>query len=276
MKNNQGKLFLIPTPIGNLLDESQRAINALNSVDYIACEDTRNTQKLLQLLNIKNKTISCHEFNELEITKKIIFDILEGKNVGYCSDAGLPCISDPGYILVKEAIKNNIVIEPIPGPNAGLTALIASGFPTSSFEFIGFLDPQISKKEATLAGLLEKGGTFIVYESPHKIEQTLKSMQKVFGNIDICIARELTKLHEDFLRFNLSSYKDYLPSLIGEMVIIFFICKKEDILSKEDILDKFNKLTNEGLSEKDAIKAISILFKSKKNYIKDIIIASKN
>ena len=101
-------------------------------------------------------------------------------------------------------------------------------------------------------------------------------MQKVFGNIDICIARELTKLHEDFLRFNLSSYKDYLPSLIGEMVIIFFLNKKEDILSKEDILDKFNKLTNEGLSEKDAIKAISILFKSKKNYIKDIIIVSKN
>ena len=140
MNQNNGILYLIPSPIGNLSDMSKRSIEVLNMVDLIYCEDTRNTQKLLNLLNIKKKTISCHEHNEKEMSFKLISLLKEGHNIAYMSDAGYPAISDPGEILVKKAIENNIKIVPLPGPNAGLTALIASGLDISHFYFYGFLD----------------------------------------------------------------------------------------------------------------------------------------
>lgn len=199
MTLNKGTLYLVPTPIGNIEDISERAKKVLSSVDYIACEDTRVTSKLLSLLNIKNKTFSCHEHNEIIASKKIIEDLKMGLNIAYSSDAGSPCISDPGEILVKKAIENNIKIVPLPGPNAGLTALIASGLDIAHFYFYGFLDSKISKKEAEIAGFLKINVPIIIYESPHRVSETLKSLFKILGNRKIIIARELTKFYEEFI-----------------------------------------------------------------------------
>lgn len=196
MTKNKGNLYLIPTPIGNINDITTRSLETLKSIDLIACEDTRNTSKLLSFYNIKIPSVSCHKFNEKEASSKLIKEILDGKNVGYVSDAGLPCISDPGAILVKECIKNDINIIPLPGANAALTALIASGLDTKHFYFYGFLDSQISKKEAELAGLLQIKDTLIFFEAPHRLDETLSSILKILGNRKIVIARELTKIYE--------------------------------------------------------------------------------
>ena len=270
---NKGNLYLIPTPLGNIKDVTLREIEVLNTLDYLACEDTRNTLKLLNLLNIKKSLISLHEHNEISGSKKIIEDLLNGKNVGYASDAGLPCISDPGLKLVQECIKNNINVIPLPGPSASLTALIASGLDTSNFYFIGFLDPQISKKEATLKGFLKIRATLIFYESPHRIKETLASMQKIFGNRKVVIARELTKVHEEFLRFNLDDYEKYLNNLIGEMVILVEgYQNNSNEFSDQEIINTVNELIKEGINKKDAIKASSVILKINKNYIKKLFI----
>ena len=270
---NKGNLYLIPTPLGNIKDVTLREIEVLNTLDYLACEDTRNTLKLLNLLNIKKSLISLHEHNEISGSKKIIEDLLNGKNVGYASDAGLPCISDPGFKLVQECIKNNINIIPLPGPSASLTALIASGLDTSNFYFIGFLDPQISKKEATLKGFFKIRATLIFYESPHRIKETLASMQKIFGNRKVVIVRELTKVHEEFLRFNLDDYEKYLNNLIGEMVILVEgYQNNSNEFSDQEIINTVNELIKEGINKKDAIKASSVILKINKNYIKKLFI----
>lgn len=270
---NKGTLFLIPTPLGNIKDVTFREIEILNNLDYLACEDTRNALKLLSLLNIKKSLISLHEHNEVIATKKVIEDLLDGKNVGYASDAGLPCISDPGQKLVYECIKNEIVVVPLPGPSASLTALIASGLDTSNFYFIGFLDSQISKKEATLKGFFKIPGTLIFYESPHRIKETLASMFKILGNRKIVIARELTKIHEEFLRFNLNDYQNYLSNLIGEMVILVEGYRNDsNNINDQEIINIVNDLIKEGINKKDAIKASSIILKINKNYIKKLFI----
>lgn len=270
---NKGILYLIPTPLGNIKDVTFREIEILNSLDYLACEDTRNTLKLLNLLNIKKTLISLHEHNEIVASKKVIADLLDGKNIGYASDAGLPCISDPGQKLVQECIKNNIIVVPLPGPSASLTALIGSGLETSNFYFVGFLDAQVSKKEASLKSFLKIPATLIFYESPHRIEETLAAMYKVFGNRKVVIARELTKIHEEFLRFYLEDYQDYLNNLKGEMVVL--IEGYHNIASKisdQEIINIVNNLINEGINKKDAIKASSIILKINKNYIKKLFI----
>lgn len=268
---NKGTLYLVPTPIGNLKDITKRSKEVFNLVDYVACEDTRNTSKLLNLLGIKKFTYSCHEHIENKASEKIIADLLEGKNVAYCSDAGLPCISDPGTLLVKHAIENNISVVPLPGSNAALTALIASGLDTSNFYFYGFLDSKISKKEAELEGLLNISSTIIFYESPHRILETLESLLKILGNRKVCVARELTKIHEEFLRFELKDYLTYKDRFIGEMVIIVEGNKeKEDKLTDEEINKKVDELIAQGLSLKDSITAVSIFYKINKNYIKKL------
>lgn len=266
---NKGTLYLIPTPIGNIKDVTLRELDVIQELDYIACEDTRNTLKFLNLVNLKKPLISCHKFNEAATSIKIINDLLDGKNIGYASDAGLPCISDPGSILVEECIKNEINIVPLPGCNAALTALIASGLDTKNFYFYGFLDAQISKKELSLEGLKKIPATLIFYEAPHRIEDTLTSMFKILGNRKVVIARELTKMYEEFIRFELKDYKEYLPNIRGELVVLVEGNKLEnDQISDEEILNKINELIENGLTKKDAILATSILLNINKNYIK--------
>lgn len=271
-RNNVGTLYLVPTPIGNLKDVTSRTLETYNLVDYIACEDTRNTSKLLHLLGVDKPTFSCHEHNELTASNKIISDLLDGKNIAYSSDAGMPCISDPGYLLLNKCIENNINIVPLPGANAALTALIASGLETKHFMFYGFLDPKISQKEKELEGLINFPYTIIFYESPHKIYDTLKSLYKVFGNRKITICRELTKLHEEFIRTDLLEASKIENNLIGEMVLVVEGNNKEKSSSIDDesILELYNKLINNGLSNKDAVIALSTLFDIKKNTLKKL------
>ncbi len=267
----KGTLFLIPSPIGNLSEVSPRIKDTISSCEYIACEDTRNTTKLLGLIGIKKKCLSCHEHNEKETSEKIINDILVGKTVGYMSDAGYPCISDPGSILVKEAIKNDITITPISGPNAFINALIASGIDCSHFLFYGFLKSKQSERIEELNSLKEVGFTLVFYESPHRIQDTIEDLYACFGNRKITIARELTKIHEEFIRTDLESLVENKKELIGEMVLVVEgNSKNVEAIELDVIKSKLELLIKNGISSKDAINAISLLFKINKNIIKKI------
>ncbi len=272
LKNSmKGSLFLIPSPIGNLQEVSPRIKETILNCDYIACEDTRNTTKLLNLLYIKKKCVSCHEHNEKSESNKIIEDILNGKNVGYMSDAGYPCISDPGAILAEEAIKNDITVTPISGPNAFINALVASGLDASHFLFYGFLKSKSSERIKELESLKELGFTLLFYESPHRINETLKDLYDVLGNRKITIARELTKLHEEFIRTDLKTINDNPKELIGEMVLVVEGNNlSQDTIDENQIKENLNLLIKNGISGKDAINSVSLLLKINKNVVKKI------
>lgn len=274
MKNNKGILYLVPSPIGNLNEVSKRVVDILNNVDYISCEDTRNTDKFLSLINIKKKTFSCHEHNEKESSIKIVNDLLDGKNIAYLSDAGYPCISDPGYLLVKEAVKNNIQICPLSGPNALLNGLVGSSIDPTHFLFYGFLKSKESERKNELELLKDLPYTIIFYESPHRINDTLKTMLEILGNRNICICRELTKLHEEFIRTDLETINKKEQNLIGEMVIVIEgkIKIETEEVSDEEIISKVDELVKNGLTKKDAILSISILYKINKNRIKKLVL----
>ncbi len=265
-------IYIIATPIGNLSEFSPRAIEILNSVDYVASEDTRVSKKLLSYFNINKPMISCHEHNENEASEKIINLVLEGKKVAFMSDAGYPCVSDPGARLVRNAIAKGIKISTISGPNALLNALVMSGLDTSRFYFHGFLSSKDSYRNKELKSLINKEETLIFYESPHRILDTLKSMNQILGNRNASICRELTKVHEEVIRGTLSELvlldKEELK---GEMVIVIEgnkTASKE--INEEEILNLFNKYLDEGLTKKDAIKKISEKTNTNKNIVYDI------
>lgn len=215
-----GTLFLVATPIGNLDDITIRAINILKSVDFIAAEDTRHTLKLLNHLNISKPLISCYKENELLKIDDIISKLLEGNNIALVSDAGTPVISDPGEKIVHASIENNITVVPIPGPCALITALIASGLSAKEFCFIGFLPVNKTEKINKLSTLYDLDQTLIFYEAPHKLENTLKDIRKVLGNRKITLARELTKIHEDFIYGYIDDILERIKDPKGEFVII--------------------------------------------------------
>ena len=267
-----GKLYLIPTPIGNLKEVSPRFYEAIEDCSYLACEDTRNTLKLLNILNISKKCISCHEHNEKSSSINIINDILDGKTIGYLSDAGYPCISDPGYILVKEAIDKGITIVPVSGPNAMLNALVGSGLNTDHFFFYGFLSAKSSQRKKELFSLKTIPFTIIFYESPHRIKEALKDIYDVFGDRKVSIARELTKLHEEFIRDSLKNIIEQNQTLIGELVIVIEGAQntKEEI-NKDSIINLYNKFLENGFSKKDSILATSLSLNIRKNELYDLL-----
>ena len=267
-----GKLYLIPTPIGNLKEVSPRFYEAIEDCSYLACEDTRNTLKLLNILNISKKCISCHEHNEKSSSINIINDILDGKTIGYLSDAGYPCISDPGYILVREAIDKGITIVPISGPNAMLNALVGSGLSTDHFFFYGFLSAKSSQRKKELFSLKTIPFTIIFYESPHRIKEALKDIYDVFGDRKVSIARELTKLHEEFIRDSLKNIIEQNQTLIGELVIVIEGAQntKEEI-NKDSIINLYNKFLENGFSKKDSILATSLSLNIRKNELYDLL-----
>jgi 16S rRNA (cytidine1402-2'-O)-methyltransferase len=195
-----GVLYLVATPIGNLEDITYRAVRVLGEVDVIACEDTRETRKLLDRYGIRKPTISYHEHNEAERAAELAARMLAGEKVALVSDAGMPLVSDPGYRLVRAAIENGIPVEPIPGASAALTALAASGLPTDTFHFGGFLPPKTGQRERLLESLENEHATLIFYEAPHRILEALASIESVLGPRPVVVARELTKLHEEILR----------------------------------------------------------------------------
>ena len=267
----RGKLYLIPTPIGNLNELSKRFFDVVNECDYIACEDTRVTQKLLKLVNISKPCFSCHEHNEVSASKKIIDDLLEGKTIGYMSDAGYPCISDPGSLLVKEALQNDIDIIPLSGPNAFLNALVGSGLDTSHFLFYGFLSSKPSEQIKELSLLKNLTYTLIFYEAPHRINKTLSSLYEVLGNRKITIARELTKLHEEFIRSDLETLIKNQREYIGELVVIVEGNTTEVDVTKDQIIETFKRYINAKFTTKDAILATSIALNVKKNLVYQIV-----
>ncbi len=221
-----GKLYLISTPIGNLKDITLRAIETLSFVDVLACEDTRRTGLLLQKLEIKNKPqlISYYEENELGRIPQLLNFLKEGKNVALVSNAGTPTISDPGFKLIRECLEQEILIESIPGPSSFLTALTISGLPTDKFMFLGFL-PKKEGKRKTIFELLPKRTTIIFFESPFRLLKSLSDLRESFGDIDIVVCRELTKIFEKTRREKISQsiahFEKNKPK--GELTVLFYL-----------------------------------------------------
>lgn len=246
-------LYLVATPIGNLMDITFRAIEVLKSVDKIYAEDTRNSKVLLDHYNIKTIYESYHEFSQ-EKTSKIIDELKSGKKIAIISDAGLPVISDPGYKLVRDAIDNNIAVSTIPGASAGISALIASGLVSLPYTFYGFLDSKESKRKEELNELKYVKHTIIFYEAPHRIHDTLENMLEVFGNRYICIARELTKTYEEYIRGNISELLDF--DIKGEIVLIVEGYKDSEIDNINPFV-RIDELINLGYKPNEAIKEVA-------------------
>ena len=259
----KGKLFLVATPIGNLDDITLRALKVLKEVDLIAAEDTRHTLGLLNHFEISKPLISYYREKEKKKSPILIEKLMEGKNIAIVSDAGTPGISDPGEEIIKQAILNNIEIIPIPGCVAFVNALICSGFDTKEFEFIGFLSSNNKEKKDKLEEIKFDTRTIIFYEAPHKMKSTLKTMLEILGDREIVLARELTKIHEEFIRGKISTILEQIVEFKGEFVIIL----KGNDKSKNDIeLENLNNKTleehylyyeNKGLNKKEIIKKIA-------------------
>jgi len=277
MKSNNGKLYIVATPIGNLKDITLRALEVLKSVDVIACEDTRVSKKLLNSYDIGNKTlISYYEPKEERIIPKIIELLKDGKDVALISDAGTPSISDPGYKLIKRSIEEGIEIIPIPGAFAGLSGLVASGLPTDKFIFIGFLPNKEGKKREILKKFGSLNSTVILYESPNRVLKTLNLIKELFPNSDVVIAKEITKLYERFIRGKIGDViqelKENRDIIKGEFVILFFPNVEEKDISLEQIIEKANTLKKTGLKIKDISKILAKEFNLHKKDIYKILI----
>ena len=263
-------LYLIATPIGNMSEVSQRTIDVIKEMDLIACEDTRVTGKFLSLLGISKPLVSLREHNEVAASEEIVKKILAGTKVAYMSDAGYPCISDPGARLVKLALQSEINVTAISGPNAALNALVASGLCEDHFYFHGFLDAKESVRLEELRKLAKREETLIFYEAPHRIQKTLVSMFTIFGNRRACIARELTKKHEEFIRDGLEHLSQLDPeTLKGEMVIVVegSLGEIKPDVNNDEIIQMVKNLVNMGISTKDAIKKVAEATNVNKNYI---------
>jgi 16S rRNA (cytidine1402-2'-O)-methyltransferase len=218
-----GRLLIVATPIGNLGDLSARAKAAFEAADLVACEDTRVTGRLLHHLGIKKPLLSLHEHNERQRLPRLLDDLAAGRTVVLCSDAGTPLLSDPGFVLVREAAARGAAVEPIPGPSAALAALVASGLPPYPFTFAGFAPQKSGKRRAFYRRLSTLGHTAVVFESPHRLLRSLGDALAELGDRPAAIARELTKLHEEILRGRLSEILARLrerPSLKGECVLV--------------------------------------------------------
>lgn len=218
-----GKLLVVATPIGNLDDLSPRARAAFEAADLVACEDTRHTGRLLAHLGIRKPLVSLHEHNERQRLPRLLADLDEGKTVAVASDAGTPLLSDPGFLLVREAAARGVKIEPIPGPAAPLAALVVSGLPPYPFTFAGFPPPKTGKRRSFYKGWAELGHTLVVFESPHRLLASLEDAIAELGDRPAALARELTKMHEEVLRGTLATILEEMksrPGIKGEMVLV--------------------------------------------------------
>ena len=268
--SNKPLLYLIATPIGNMDEVSPRVLEVLKNIDLVACEDTRVSGKFLSLIGLSKPLVSLREHNEVTASNEIIEKILNGTKVAYMSDAGYPCISDPGSRLVKLALQNNINVTAISGPNAALNALVASGLCEDHFYFHGFLDAKESVRLEELRKLASRPETLIFYEAPHRIQKTLNDMFSILGNRKACIARELTKKHEEFIRGGLEELAAIDPTTLkGEMVVIVegSLGEIKPDVNNDEIIQMVKNMVNMGLSTKDAIKKVAEATNINKNYI---------
>ena len=257
-----GTLFIVATPIGNLEDVTLRALRVLKEADLVACEDTRHTRKLLAHYQISTSTVSYHEHNERERTAELIKKLEAGLNIALVSDAGTPVISDPGFHIVREAIDRGIPVVPIPGPSALITAVSASGLP-GEFAFYGFLPSRRAARRARLEELAEIKSTLVFYEAPHRIKETIADAREAFGNRECVVARELTKLHEEFVRGSLSQLELPEGAARGEIVLLIGPplqgqARQPAGEQMSSITEEMERLINaEGLNQKSALKRIA-------------------
>ncbi|MGE5736141.1 MAG: 16S rRNA (cytidine(1402)-2'-O)-methyltransferase [Acidobacteriota bacterium] len=258
------KLYLVATPIGNLEDITLRALRILKEVDLIACEDTRQSQKLLNHYGIEKRTVSYHEHNEMTRAAELIVDVERGASIALVTDAGMPGISDPGFRLITLAIRHHVPVVPVPGATAFLAALVASGLPTDSFRFSGFLPPKRGKRREVLENILGSPRTQVFYEAPHRLLETMEDIVQVLGlNRQVVIAREVTKLHEEFLRGRAGELLERLRErgeIKGEITLL--IGKSEDSIqsaaAKVGVRSRLKQImTDEQVDEKAALKKVA-------------------
>ncbi len=257
MKCLSGILYLVATPIGNLEDITLRALRILREeVALVACEDTRQTSKLLHHFEIRKPTMACHEHNESARAREIVELLQRGESVALVSDAGTPLISDPGYRVVVAVVEAGLPVVAIPGPSAALAALAASGLPTNEFRFIGFLPPKQTARRKALQALAAEKATLIAYESPHRILDSLKDIAEEMGARPMVLARELTKIHEELLRGSAAEIYAKLnarDSVKGEITLV--IGQAPEQVSSADPLHEVAQLEAQGMARMDAIKA---------------------
>jgi len=254
-------LYLVATPIGNLEDITLRALRILKEVDQIACEDTRHTQKLLQHYNIQKPLVSYHEHNELTRAPELVVGMEQGAQIALVSDAGVPLVSDPGYRLVALCLRHHIPVIPIPGPSALLAALSASGLPNEEFLFAGFLPARSGERRRALERLRIEDRTIIFYEAPHRIEETLVDAHEILGDRPACLAREVTKIHEEFRRGSLAELAASLADkpARGEITLLIGPLPADGKLAHRDtsqsLADRVEELMRQAkLDRKEALK----------------------
>ncbi|WP_061596225.1 16S rRNA (cytidine(1402)-2'-O)-methyltransferase [Streptococcus gordonii] len=258
--SSYGKLYLVATPIGNLQDTSTRMLETLEKVDYIAAEDTRNTGRLLDYFDISTKLISFHDHNSRSRIPEIIALLKEGYNLAQVSDAGLPCISDPGHDLVKAAIAENIIVVSVPGPSAGISALIASGLAPQPHIFFGFLPRKKGQQKDFFESKKAYPETQIFYESPHRVKSTLENMLEVYGDRQVVLVRELTKIYEEYQRGLISELLEAIGDepLKGECLLIVDGASEEKTeKSEEELLAEIDFLIETGSQKSKAIKEVA-------------------
>ena len=256
-----GTLYLVATPIGNLQDITYRAVEVLRSVDIIACEDTRHTRKLLNHLAIKTRLVSYHEHNESERAEELVSILLDDRSVAVVSDAGTPGIADPGFRLVQRAIERGIQVVPVPGPVAFINALIASGLPTDAVFFGGFLPSKKNERRKRLAEIADVSATIALYESPRRIAAALTDCLEILGNRNAAVAREITKLHEQFYRGTLADLSAQFSSagFKGEIVLLIDRFRAATIGDNRGLsmMERLTAIEAEGIDHKSALKRVA-------------------
>ena len=267
--DNKPTLYLIPTPIGNMDDITLRTINTLKEIDVLFCEDTRETKKLLNYLNINKKLIASHEHNEVTNKEKLLKYLSNGSNVGLVSDRGTPVISDPGYILSKTAIENNFNVVALPGATALIPALISSGIEPMPFLYYGFLNNKSSARKKELEKLKNETATLIIYEAPHRIKDTLSDLLILGESRKIAIVRELTKKHEEIIRSTIKEINEMELNLIGEIVIVIEGNKDNKQFDNLSIIDHLDLYIKDGMRPMDAIKTVAKERNLKKSIVYD-------
>ncbi len=272
-ENGKPTIYLVPTPIGNLNEMSPRAIDILKQVDVIACEDTRTSGQLLKHFDIHNRLIAYHNFNEESSAKGIIELLKDGKDIALISDAGYPLINDPGQKIVSIATDAGFNVVPVSGPSAFLNGVVASGLVAQPFIFIGFLPQSHSDRVKKLKEYQNYPMTMIFYEAPHRIDKCLEDCLAVFGDRKMTLARELTKLHEEFVRGTISEVLDIIDEVKGEMVIVMDGNHEEPnkAVDMSDVIHMVDDLIEAGMSTRDAIKDIANKTGISKNKIYDAV-----
>lgn len=255
--NNTPSLYIVPTPIGNLEDITLRALKILKEVDVIFAEDTRTTNILLKHFNIKQKLLASHLYNEDKMINKEIDYLKQGKNIAIVSDAGTPVISDPGYILVKQAIKEGYNVICLPGPTAIIPAVVMSGLAGGPFTFYGFLNSKESKRKKELENLKINKYPIVFYEAPHRLLKTLNNIKEIFGNRKISIIREISKKYEEVIRDNVDNIIKTVEKIKGEIVLVVEGNTEEKTFENLSIMNHINIYIEDGLQPKEAIKKVS-------------------